>query len=206
MMTTKVFGIGLNKTGTTTLAECLKYFGYRHTSSNLELTRLVARQDLDPVFRFAEAYDSFEDWPWPLIYRELDVRFPGSRFVLTTRSSPDVWLHSLKKHALLTGPTEFREIAYGFATPDGHDAEHIRRYEQHNAGVRRYFAGRPHDLLEVCWETGSGWSELAGFLGHSTPDLPLPHANRSDRKRRRLLVAHARQLARRIVGGISSTR
>lgn len=199
-MRVKVFGIGLNKTGTTTLAQCLQHFGYRHATSNLELTRLVERNDIEPVLRFAEAYDSFEDWPWPLIYRQLDERFPGSKFILTTRKSGDVWLGSLKKHALLTGPTEFRRIAYGYPSPDGRDAEHLARYQQHNDEVRRYFSDRPQDFLEVCWETGSGWTELAGFLGHAVPDAPLPHSNRSDRKRKRLLLARARRLAQRVVG------
>jgi hypothetical protein len=177
----KIFGIGLNKTGTTTLGLCLQHFGYRHTTSNLELTRMVERNELESVLRFAEEYDSFEDWPWPLIYREVDERFPGSKFILTVRRTPETWLRSLQKHALLTGPTEFRRIAYGFSTPDGHEAEHLARYEEHNRSVRRYFADRPLDFLEICWETGSGWAQLADFLGHETPNLPLPHANRSDK-------------------------
>lgn len=194
----KVFGIGYNKTGTTTLALCLQHFGYRHKSSDLELTRLVGRGEIEPVLEHAESYDSFEDWPWPLIYRELDARFPGSLFILTVRRSSEVWLRSLKRHALLTGPTEFREIAYGHALPAGHEAEHIARYEEHNREVRAYFGSRPHQFLEVCWETGSGWEDLARFLGHPVPDLPLPHANRSDRKRKRLLKARLKQAASRL--------
>lgn len=197
-MRTKVFGIGLNKTGTTTLAQCLQHFGYRHTSSSLPLTQRAEAGDLEPVFRHAEQFDSFEDWPWPLLFRQLDERFPGSRFILTVRRSPEVWLASLRKHALLTGPTEFRRIAYGHATIEGHEAEHLARYSAHNQAVRAYFADRPGDLLEVCWETGSGWAELASFLGHPVPDVPLPHANRSDRKRRRLFIARAKDLARRV--------
>lgn len=195
---TKVFGIGLNKTGTTTLGQCLQHFGYRHATSNLELTRSVARHELETVLRFAEEYDSFEDWPWPLIFRELDARFPGSKFILTVRRSPDAWLRSLQKHALLTGPTEFRQLAYGFAVPDGHEAEHLAVYERHNREVRAYFATRPGDFLEVCWEAGDGWRQLADFLGHPVPDVPLPHANRSDRKRRQLLIARARRIAGRL--------
>lgn len=200
----KVFGIGLNKTGTTTLGLCLQHFGYRHTSSDLELTRLVGRGEVEPVLRYAEGFDSFEDWPWPLIYRQLDERFPGSRFILTVRRNSDVWFRSLKKHALLTGPTEFRKVAYGHAAPDGHEADHIERYESHNDEVRRYFRDRPEDFLEVCWETGSEWEELSRFLGHPVPELPLPHANRSDRKRSRLLAANLRRAANRLFPGDAS--
>lgn len=195
----KVFGIGLNKTGTTTLGVCLQHFGYRHASSNLELTLAVGRGDLEPVMGFVERYDSFEDWPWPLVFRELDARFPGSRFVLTTRRDAQTWLRSLRNHALLTGPTEFRRIAYGFAMPDDDPAAHIAVYERHNKAVRDHFRDRPGDLLEICWETGSGWQELADFLGHEAPDLPVPHTNRSDSKRGRIWW-------RRIVGAAAALR
>jgi hypothetical protein len=190
----KVFGIGYNKTGTTTLGVCMQTLGYRHTSANLELTKCVARGDLETVFRHAELFESFEDWPWPLVYRELDQRFPGSKFILTVRMSSEAWIRSLAKHALLSGPTEFRRIAYGYSLPDGHEDEHIARYEFHNRTVREYFSGRAADFLEVCWETGTGWKELAAFLGVDAPAVPLPHANRSARKKRRLALAAARRL------------
>lgn len=190
----KIFGIGLNKTGTTTLGVCLKHFGYHHATSNLELTRCVERGDLAAVFAFTDLHESFEDWPWPLIYRQLDERYPGSKFVLTTRRDGETWVKSLKKHALLTGPTEFRRIAYGHAMPDGHEAEHIALYERHNREVRDYFRGRPADFLEVCWETGSGWAELCAFLGKPVPNLPVPHTNRSADKKGRLLRKRAARL------------
>lgn len=193
-MTMKIFGIGLNKTGTTTLGVCLQQLGYRHTSSNLELTRCLGRGELEPVLAFADRYDSFEDWPWPLLYRELDQRYPGSKFILTTRRDAETWLRSLKNHATLTGPTDFRRVAYGHDMPHGHEAEHIERYERHNREVREYFRDRPEDFLEVCWETGSGWKELGAFLGREVPDLPLPHTNRSADKRSRLLWRRATRL------------
>lgn len=192
----KVFGIGLNKTGTTTLAECFRHLGFRHASVNLELTRCVRRGDLDPVFACADRFDSFEDWPWPLIYRQLDERYPGAKFVLTIRVDSEAWLNSIKKHARAMGPTEFREVAYGHAMPEGHEAEYLAVYERHNREVRDYFRDRPADLLEVCWETGSGWRELCGFLGRDIPDVPFPHANRRAENTRRILINRTKRLAR----------
>ncbi len=125
----------------------------------------------------AERYDSFEDWPWPLIYRQLDERFPDARFILTLRKDPETWLRSLLSHARRTGPTQARELVYGYAMPQGHEAAHLAFYNAHNKGVRAYFQGRENKLLEVCWETGSGWEELAAFLQLPVPDRPLPHAN-----------------------------
>lgn len=174
----KVFGVGMNKTGTTTLGECLNRLGFRHHSFDLELTRAVDEGDLRPVFQVADEYDSFEDWPWPLIYEELDTRYPDARFILTTRKDSATWFNSLKRHADRTGPTAFREIVYGHPMPHGHESEHVQRYEQHNANVRAYFDGRD-DLLEVCWEEQAEWEPICEFLDRPIPGSSFPHANES---------------------------
>ena len=84
------------------------------------------------------------------------------------RSSPprrdsETWLRSLASQAKKKPRGEYREWVYGHANPVGHEAEMIARYEVHNEAVRRHFADRPGQLLEVCWETGSGWRELCDF-------------------------------------------
>lgn len=178
-MAVKVFGVGLNKTGTTSLNACGARLGYRCKSCDRGLLRDVRRGDLTRAFAVAERFDLFEDWPWPLIFRELDERFPGSRFILTVRRDARTWLRSLKKHSLGTHPTRHcRKLAYGHHYPFGREREHLDFYERHNDAVRRHFADRPEDLLEVCWERGDGWAELCGFLGHEPPDAPFPHRNR----------------------------
>jgi hypothetical protein len=174
----KVFGIGLNKTGTTTLAACLQELGFRHTSCNLDLTRSADRGELAPILEHADQYESFEDWPWPLVYKELDQRYEHAKFILTRRANASVWFNSLKRHALRTGPTEYREIAYGYPMPLGKKEEHIAVYRRHNRDVREYFSGRRGDLLEICWEEGDEWDELCAFLKRPKPDKPLPHEKR----------------------------
>lgn len=171
----KVFGIGLNKTGTTTLAACLQELGFRHTSCNLELTKNAGDGNLIPIFEHADRYESFEDWPWPLVYKELDQQYENAKFILTRRTDASAWFSSLKRHALRTGPTEYREIAYGSSMPLNKKKEHIAIYQRHNQDVREYFSGREDVLLEVCWEEGDGWDELCTFLNRSIPDRPLPH-------------------------------
>lgn len=175
----KVFGIGLNKTGTTTLGIVFELFGYKHAGNNLDLTRAAKKGDLAMVYEYVEDYDSFEDWPYPLIYQQLDTKFPGSKFILTTRKDSKKWVQSLKIHSLITGPTEYRELVYGFSMPQGREIEHIKFYEDHNQKARQYFQNREKDFLEVCWEKGSGWEELCKFLSKDKPTIPFPHANKS---------------------------
>ena len=84
----KIVGIGLNKTGTKTLKYCLEQWGFRHQSYDLRAFELYREGRLDELFDWMQEYDSFEDWPWPLFYREIDTRFPNAKFVLTVRDTP----------------------------------------------------------------------------------------------------------------------
>jgi hypothetical protein len=176
----KIFGIGLNKTGTTTLGTCLKQLGFRHTSWSLPLLEQVAVGEFEGLLQTVASHDSFEDWPYPLVFEVLDHHFPGSRFILTRRSSPERWLCSFKAHALRTDPqlgARTRSLAYGLPYPQLDPEAHLRRYAQHLQRVRSYFAQRPTDLLEVCWEEEASWGPLCTFLQRPASDLPFPHAN-----------------------------
>lgn len=177
----KVFGIGLNKTGTTTLGQCLRMLGYDHVGTRRELLVDLREGRMDRIFAVADAHDAFEDWPWPLAYREFHARYgDDARFILTVRRSPDAWLKSLKKHSLITSPTgHCRGLAYGPDYPFGHEAEYLAFYERHNREVVDHFrdAGASHQLITLCWENGDGWPELCDFLGDPVPDAAFPHAN-----------------------------
>ncbi len=178
----KIFGIGLNKTGTKSLGACLRTFGFRHLSWEREIFDTYMMHGTQGLIETINNYESFEDWPWPLVYREIDKMYPGSKFILTTRESSDIWYRSLCKHATRTGPNHVRRQIYGFEMPHEHREEHIRFYNRHNDDVRNYFQDRPEALLEVCWERGDGWQVLAPFLDSQAPETPFPHKNKSASK------------------------
>lgn len=178
----KVFGIGWAKTGTTTLGKCFRILGYRHQAQNLDLVKDVGQGDLSRILELAKAKDSFEDWPWILLFKELDEAFPGSRFVLTRRT-PEKWVRSYSNMLENQGDAseelnEIRRILYGLPFPHVSESQLIERYERHNRDVADYFRDRPEDLLTVSWEEGDGWKELCQFLGKEIPKEPFPHANR----------------------------
>lgn len=175
----KVFGVGMMKTGTSTLGRCLTIMGYRHRAYYPKLIRQIARGDFSYAWDVAERYQSFEDNPWPMIFREIDERWENARFVLTVRRDSETWFRSLMNHAKRMGPTAERKIIYGYAWPGNRAAEHIAQYEAHNREVRNHFAGRPGKLLEVCWETGSSPLDVASFLGQEFPGgREAPRVNR----------------------------
>lgn len=182
----KVVGIGLNKTGTKTLGRYLARWGYRNRSYDSNTTtdspsfELLEAGRTDELLASMDEYDSFEDWPWPLLYREIDERYPDARFVLTTRSSPDVWFRSLCNMTVRLGPLElFEKRVYGSAMPQGRKREHVEIYEAHNRAVREHFADRPGKLLEICWDDGDDAAKLAKFLGLEGVDTSPLHVNRS---------------------------
>lgn len=53
----------------------------------------------------------------------------------------------------------------------------IAGYHRHHADVRRYFADRPDDLLEMRIAEGDGWEKLCPFLGVEVPDGEFPRTN-----------------------------
>ncbi len=176
----KVFGTGLNKTGTKTLGACFQILGLKNHSYDLELLRQYAEREMEPVFRVADQFDSFEDWPWPLLYKQFDQRYPDAKFIHTLRQSPEKWFDSLCRHALRTGPTEARKLVYGYEMPQENPGHHINFYIQHNKAVCHYFNERPDKLLVITWENGVTWNQICRFLNITDiPDLPIPHKNQS---------------------------
>jgi hypothetical protein len=178
----KVFGIGLNKTGTKTLGVCLNQLGYAHKSVDRPAFELFKKGDINGLFNIIDKYDSFEDWPWPLIYKEVDEKYPDSKFILTIRKTPESWFKSLCRHADYTGPTEFRKHIYGYEMPRKHKQHHLDFYDKHVKDVTDYFKSQPEKLLIVCWENGDGWEKLSSFLGFDCPNVPLPHTNKRHSK------------------------
>jgi hypothetical protein len=180
---TKVVGVGLPKTGTTSLGYCFRRFGFKHRSYDMDLALQVKRNHLDPALKEAENYEALEDWPWFLIYKELDQRFPGSKFVLTLRRDVGTYVRSLQGHHEREGirrdsfvkPYWWDEV-FGVEPSKWDYGQSAERYERHNREVREYFADRiDTDLLIVCWENGDDWARLSRFLNKRQPDEPFPH-------------------------------
>lgn len=179
----KIVGIGLPKTGTTSLGYCLRRFGFKHQTFDMDLAVKVKRNQVDDILGEAEKYESFEDWPWFLLYREFDRRFPNTKFILTLRKDTATYVASLKGHHDRQGirdkewikPHWWDEV-FGVEPADWNYEKSAQRYEDHNRAVLDYFAERINkDLLVVCWENGDGWSELSRFLDKRAPEEPFPH-------------------------------
>lgn len=183
-MKAKVFCIGFHKTGTTSLEVALKKLGYRVTGSFGTKDPDIASKVHEMAYAMVPKYDAFEDNPWPILYRELDARFPGSKFILTRRPAEN-WIRSQVKD-FATTETPMRRWIYGedAGCPEGNEDTYIARYERHNREVLDYFKGRPDDLLVVDFPNDDGWSRICPFLNVAIPEEPFPHANKASLSRK----------------------
>lgn len=178
----KIIGIGLNKTATKSLRECLLSLGYHHQTYSLDAFHLYQAKDWAALFAIMDEFSSFEDWPWPLMYKEIEQRYPNAKFVLTTRASADIWYRSLCKMAVRMGPlNDFERHIYGYAMPQGKRQAHIDFYHQHNHKVRQYFKDKPGKLMELCFDEGVDKTELCQFLDKPVAEIDITHTNKSER-------------------------
>ena len=183
-MKPKVFCIGFHKTGTTTLKVALKKLGYRVTGSFGTKDPDIANKVHEMAFAMIDQYDAFQDNPWPMLYKELDARFAGSRFILTRRPT-EAWIRSQVKDFAST-ETPMRRWIYGedAGCPEGNEDTYVARYERHNREVLDYFKDRPDDLLVFDLPADASWDKLCAFLGQEIPDEPFPHANKASLSRK----------------------
>src|SRR5690606_37291517 len=96
------FGIGLNKTGTSSLRAALEHLGYRVCGPRKDLLRAIRRGDFSGFDQVVDAYDAFEDFPWPLVFEYLYERYGSdTKFVLTLVQAPSDGSRALRT---LLGP------------------------------------------------------------------------------------------------------
>jgi len=62
-MKKQIFGIGLNKTGTTSLGNYFKKLGYKHYCNPDNINIIKAKNNINEIYKIAYKYEIFEDWP-----------------------------------------------------------------------------------------------------------------------------------------------
>lgn len=182
-MTNKVFCIGAPKTGTTSLSFALLMLGYKTSLAGFSRmpTDFSFQSIHDFVLSDSEQFDAMQDTPWYCFYKELDKKYPNSKFILTLRDS-ESWhyswdnmfnrenkYHKLTKFVFFEG----KNIAYT-------KENYISQYEKRNNEIINYFEGRTNDLLVLDLDNGIGWKEICHFLNKKEPALPYPRIRPQD--------------------------
>lgn len=179
----KVFGIGLNKTGTTSLGQALEILGFDHFFYNQEITQIFLTKGFNnDIKEILKANNSFEDFPWPIMWRELAILYPESKFILTVRMSKEVWYESQVKHyeRYKNQSHLINKAIFGRGNPKGNSSIWLKFYEQHNKDVITYFKeNAPNRFCILNFEQHPNWEKLCSFLNKPIPKESFPHANSS---------------------------
>lgn len=168
----KVAVVGWHRTATTSLQVALDTLGYRVSGFSYELCNDLMAGQMRPIWRALRRPDAVRDFPWTLLYSEIDSKYPGSKFILTDRD-PEDWIESYKRHDANNPDARFHSWLYGPGGPEGNEQRFIDRFRAHNAAVRDRFRGTGQ-LLEFDVFGGDRWEKLCEFLGCDVPDEPFP--------------------------------
>jgi tetratricopeptide (TPR) repeat protein len=187
----KFFGIGLSRTGTSSLANALSALGLATAHWDNPLTGdLLGDDDL-------QFFDALLDTPACMNLEKNYDAFPNSKFIYTVRSFED-WERSWSRYTKTWwGLSDFDEIAremqnyeqfpFGRRFTDIHRAlyfnhENYREaFQAYDRRVRSFFADKPRNrFLEFNVFQGDGWEKLCSFLGREVPTSPFPHKNRGE--------------------------
>lgn len=87
----KIFCVGLNKTGTTSLKKEMENLGYivGDKKKGRNMIDFWAKREFKPIIRFCKTAEFFQDAPFsfPYTFIALDQAFPNSKFILLLRDS-----------------------------------------------------------------------------------------------------------------------
>ena len=185
----KVFGIGLSKTGTTSLASALDILGWQ--------TAHFPQSDYQCDYRGCgfRPVRCAERRPRLGLFESLYAAYPNALFVCTERPL-ESWEASVRGHRIRTRGTDEPPDLDRIAAVEGPDSPWTARLPIHDliwrqpdlasvhahwaARVEAFFADKPGKLLRFSVFEGHGWAELCGFLDLPLPEQAFPHANKGD--------------------------
>lgn len=164
------------------MTEALNVLGFK--AAHWEHTKtIITYVDAKPIINpdSLKNHDAFTDTPVSRVYRELDVMYPRSKFILTVREI-NSWLRSIERHLSLPKAGKDSDITeqlridlYGSATFD--EQRFRKSYDDHVKGVLSHFSDRKEDLLVLNICEGEGWERLCPFLRLPVPERAFPKAN-----------------------------
>lgn len=203
----KIFGVGLPKTGTTSLEKAHVMLGYRvcrgHFKNNHTgyLIALAVNGDNAEIIRFVDLFDAFFDAPWggTGIYQALFDHQPDAKFILSKRD-PDDWAGSLLAMAdrtalpasdLMTGVYKAGAYALvywlrnivGIVQLEGSERDLAAYCRRYNDETLDFMSSRGADHLVFDVTKGNDWDQICTFLGKPIPNIPFPKLNQANKPR-----------------------
>lgn len=200
----KIFCIGYNKTGTTSLERLMnnnniisapqRPFEYNLESYFYDNYSTFVKMIKNDYYE----YTFFQDVPFslPNFYKTLDEEFENAKFILTVRDTEDVWYNSMvrfyKKMFLnFYNPKNiggyvyegvlFKILTqvYGAPKEDPYNEKILKNsYLNHILEVKEYFKDRDN-LLVINLKEDNLIEKLEKFIGNEFKKKDIPHLNKS---------------------------
>ena len=188
----KIFCIGRNKTGTTSIGRAFVDLGFvvgSERKAEILYDQHYFLGNFDPIIRYCRSAQVFQDVPFscPDTYKHMDQAFPGSKFILTVRDDAEQWYRSITRfHAKRFGlngriPTyeDLKKADYilagfmlnglrihGTSREDPYNEVILKaHYNAYNAQVQKYFKGREQDLLIINIAEEGAYQKFIDFIG-----------------------------------------
>lgn len=202
----KVFCIGFNKTGTTSIERALRDLGYKMGNQRkaLFLVDAYKNRNFKKIVNFCRYAEAFQDAPfsWPYTFIPLEQAYPNSKFILSIRDDADIWHQSLVKfHSKKFGdgvnPLTKEQMLQN-KRPDGKtiwermtakfdlNPENpyqkdilISYYQNHNYNVLKYFRFKKN-LLVLNIKKENSYQEFCEFLNKKPQYEKFPWENKTD--------------------------
>lgn len=200
----KVFCIGFQKTGTSSLTEALGILGYNAIGYSpfrglAEDPSVTKEKIWNLALPLARQYDVVQDTPWPILFRELDQAFPEAKFIHVVRDEK-AWIRSAVKD-FSKHHNEIHRLIYGSGNPVGNEESWVETYRKHNRDVEDYFVKFPGKCLHMKMESPDyGWKTLCNFLGKDFPEVRWPHVNRQGQKEKLSFWGRNTNRVKRMIG------
>jgi len=205
----KIFCIGFNKTGTTTLEKTLQEFGMK-MGNQFDGEMLIFdwfKRDFKRIIKLCKTAEGFQDFPFsvPFTFIFLDNYFKNAKFILTIRNNSEEWYNSIVKfHSKIWSdgtsppskedlmianyrykgyPYESFKLLYNTSDDDLYNKkELIKAYETHNYIVQEYFRSRPDKLLIINVSKKEDYLKLCKFLNQKPVRENFPWENKTSIK------------------------
>jgi len=183
----KLFCLGLPKTGLPSISAAFEQLGYRVCGSPNRIYGRNIEEIKEGFWRRAERivprYDIFVDVPWCSVYSELAREYPNARFILTERD-PDAWLESFDRH-LLGSESALHRWTFGEVIKSRDGQELKRFYETHVTSVCAFFERDGcHKFARLNIYEGDGWAQIGELLDVDPPKTEFPRENPATKRKK----------------------
>ena len=174
----RIFYLGMPKTGTKSFGSFLENLGYER-QSHLWLPNVVIHNNWQEILRRIEKTGKcvFDDTPWHAFYRQINDRFPESKFVFHEREEMN-WLDSYTMHEvdslakiflqgkLNKAKRDVLSTIFGAPTIIGNVSKYLAAYREHSKQVRKFFAGSDRFLEVDLFHDPNVSSKICEFIGY----------------------------------------